>query len=540
MRWRRTKLWALAAMLVVSSPAWGQQKIGKVDKEGIAKAAEQTQKRLKSLAAEWEMDLLMPNGVKFAAKVVHAADKRKVSLRYDMAEIRGELFWLIERDGAWYVSESGSFGKYRPFEVPLNAQIEYLCLAVSRPFLVTDVLGWPDAALEGMDGGVAGFRVPVSAGVQAQLRGVLAQLGELMKRDPAVLKDEAMRSKLAEVRDKLERGVPLRVEAATGMVVEYERANLSVTVRNFRWLDAAPAKEFDTAGREWKDFTSDPTKGVDPNDLAMIAHCGGWRPGMKDYSLDGRIINVRTGEFRRIPFAGPVVLPGCFTSDRTAVVVTGADIHTGAIGIYEVNLSTGRNRRLGGALLEGGTALMPALSPDGKALAVLHRGGTEYPLDVQVCLVDLPTGETRKLGKPLDTAFLNWLPDSSGLILLARERGEWNKPPPCNIARMNLNGEVKVLRKGDHPVIPPGGKTILFRDEDLLWKTCDLAGQNVAPFAGGMKNHSFPSPGPDGRRILWMRYGSADGPEPVVVEIGAQTDEPITKVKGLWTMPAWR
>ena len=38
------------------------------------------------------------------------------------------------------------------------------------------------------------------------------------------------------------------------------------------------------------------------------------------------------------------------------------------------------------------------------------------------------------------------------------------------------------------------------------WQTCDLAGKNVRPFANGLADYGFPSPGPDGKRILWMHF----------------------------------
>ena len=106
----------------------------------------------------------------------------------------------------------------------------------------------------------------------------------------------------------------------------------------------------------------------------MIAHSGIWRPGMKASDTDGRLLDLRTGRYRRIPFQEGTSLPGCFLKGRTEVAISGVDPFAGVFGLYEVDLKTGENRRLGGERLASGFTLMPALSPDGKTLAVLHKG----------------------------------------------------------------------------------------------------------------------------------------------------------------------
>ena len=95
-------------------------------------------------------------------------------------------------------------------------------------------------------------------------------------------------------------------------------------VTGFRWLKQIDPKEFATDGSKWDDYTDDPTLG-DRNDLLMIGHCGAWRPGMPSPEADGRLLDIKTGRYRRIPFQGAMTLPGCFTRDRTSVLVTGVD-----------------------------------------------------------------------------------------------------------------------------------------------------------------------------------------------------------------------
>lgn len=125
--------------------------------------------------------------------------------------------------------------------------------------------------------------------------------------------------------------------------------------------------------------------------------------------------------------------------------------------LYEVDLRTGQNRRLGGELLASGFSLMPALSPDGKTVAVLHKGATGAILDLQVCLVDLESGEARTLGDLGDMAFLSWFPDGKSLLLLNREvtdPADVTSPRPDTIARLDLNGRMTKIRDGSNLQFP--------------------------------------------------------------------------------------
>src|SRR5262249_33495954 len=180
-------------------------------------------------------------------------------------------------------------------------------------------------------------------------------------------------------------------------LVRYGGTEREVTIEEFRWLDRVDPQEFSVEGRRWEDFTADPTEG-ETSELVMIGHNRLWQPGMKTGDTDGRLLDLRTGRYRRIPFRGETSLPGCFLKGGRRVVVPGHDSVRGLLGLSEVDLKTGENRRLGGELLDIGFSLMPALSPDGGTVAVLHRGASEGLKQVSVCLVDLKMGGARPLG----------------------------------------------------------------------------------------------------------------------------------------------
>ena len=218
------------------------------------------------------------------------------------------------------------------------------------------------------------------------------------------------------------------------------------------------------------------------------------------------------------------------------MAITGVDPFSESMGLYEVDLETGENRRLGGALLASGFTLMPALSPDGSTLAVLHKGAAGRLLETRVCLVDLGTGEARAVGEPHDLAFPSWLPDGKGLVLLLREVADPSDvagPRTATIARMDLEGRLTRIREGGMPVLLNDGKTILFQDTKArTWQACGLDGGDPRPYAGGLPGYGFPSPAPDGKRIIMMRFRQGVAPEPTILPIGGSDGKPALTDRG--------
>ncbi len=131
--------------------------------------------------------------------------------------------------------------------------------------------------------------------------------------------------------------------------------------------------------------------------------------------------------------------------------MTGVDTMNGVMGLYEIDLKTGVNRGLGGDLLANGISLFPSLSPDGKTVVVSHKGTTGGILDVQICLVDLATGNARIVGEPLDTGPVCWFPDGKFLLLADRKSIDVSKPALSTIYRMDLEGRLTKLARGCEP-----------------------------------------------------------------------------------------
>ncbi len=487
------------------------------DPAALARAGAKSALRLRDGAASWTVTHETPTGARFLVSVLQDRTRRRLALSAEVAGEKIPLSRIVERDGLWYVVDGPQAGKYRPYEAPLSLSTAYFYLARSNVLVMADREGLEGWKHEETLAGVAAYRAPVPEAVRRSLERMLDR-------------PEA-RAARARIADLLEHGLLLRLEVATGIVVETGNSERRLAVGEIRLLDKVDEAEFAVAGRSWTDVSSDPTRG-DPSEWVMIGHNAHFRPGGPKGELDVRLLHAKSGELRRVPFRGGNALPGCFLRDRRKAVVSGLT-EDGALGLFEVDLGTGENRRLGGKLLESGYALGPAASPDGKSLAVMHKAGTEGLLEFRVALIDLASGEGRHLGEPLDGAFLSWLPDGKGLVLLRREAGAGT------VTRMDLDGRLAPIVKGDSPVVLEEARAILFQEGDL-WRTCDLAGKNAKLLGDGLKGHGFPSPAPDGKRLLMMRFRPNQAPEPVVVSLSGQEIQPATKLPGLWGFPAWR
>ena len=513
------------------------------DLRELARSGRQSLQRLEAAAASWTTIIERGSGGKIAVAVLSAPGRRRMVVTIAAMGQRFEVIRVIIRDDAWYVTEKeGIRGKYRPYEAPFNISMAYAFITWAEPHFV---IATDDAGLgkyEGTQGDVATYRSPVPESSKQQLQATLTKYDELVKAHPALKDKPELRDMMQKCRDLLANGVPTRVDLKSGMIVGRTTPVLKTSVTDFRRLEGVDEKDFAVEG-DWPDYSDDPTTG-DLDELVIISHFGLWRPGLpRKGDPDARLLDLRTGRIRRVPFEGAIATGGCFLKGRTRVVVTGFSLAEAALRLYEINLKTGENRQLGGELLAAGFCHGPALSPDGKTLAVVHRASLAELFGAQVCLADVASGKARKIGKPMDVARLSWLPGGNGLILVRQKHIAMDKPSLGQMFRMDLDGRLTYIRDGGSAVLLNDGRTILFRERDgekRLWKTCDLSGKNVKLLGDGLAEYAFPAPAPDGKRILMMRFQKGQAPVPHILEIGASQGKPATKVPGLWALPVWR
>jgi hypothetical protein len=528
---------ALFAGLIAVSAARGAT----VDFKQLASAAQQTREKLTTTAASWDIRNTVKGSVVVQLSVLRTPDRQRTIFTIEQGGRSTEIFRIVARDGVWYVTDQTGFHKYRPYEAPVITPFIYLCLDRSIPKLISSPDQLADDKLEDVQGNVATFRQMLSGEALRQVQSAVDQMTsfEAQAGQPLPPNIQAMRDQL---KDQLAHGMPIRVDLSTGQLLEYGNQNLRTSIDHIQFLEKVDDKDFAVDGQNWEDRTDDPTLG-NLDDLVMIAHQPGATVATKNPDVDGLLMDLKTGRYRRLPFPGGAVAPDCFLPDRRSVIVSGLDGDTGALRPYRIDLKTQQCTPLGSPLLDTGQTLGADLSPDGKTLVVTHfdPASTGAILKFQLCLIDVATGTAKNLGQPLDTAGGNWTADGKHLILLERKSDSLKGPETHTLAIMDLAGNLTEIRPGDSPLLLADRQTILFRDATTdLWHTCDLAGQKDQLYGDGLKSYGFPSPSPDGKRILMMHFISGSLPEPVELQIGASQGRVFAPVDGLWTRPISR
>lgn len=491
----------------------------------------------------WWTTELSVQSVRFEARTTVLGDKRKRTLRIPQKDgTSAEVVAIVEQDGAWYVREFGKpLGKYRPFEAPLGFPNAYLMLeAGDLKVLPADTVGKVLAVNTGPGPlQCATVQVALSAPQRAQVAANIAPMREMLGKMGDRPGTEKYKESIAQLEALVEKGRVVEVDVASGVLMRSECLTITTEITSFSTAGTVTPDHFNLGDGPWKDVTGDPTLDKNLNNLIMLANAPMATLDNAERfknAADARLVNLGTREVRRIPFRGASCITGCFSRDRRKVYVSGLDPDSAGVALFEVDLSTGANRRIGADGLPPGMAMGPALSPDGGTLAIMMFSPN---LMSQVCLVDLKTGTVRKLGAPLDTAFVSWLDDGTGLILITRKYTSMEKPSEDSLARMDLDGKVTVLAAGGNPVVIPGRKKILF-EQDRGWSTCDLDGKDPQAYAEGMKGCGFPAVSADGKRVVWMRFQEGQLPQPVVEAFGETKVEALDLGGGFWATPAWR
>jgi len=507
---------------------------GGPDVQRLVRQGEQTQRRLASETCQWKSTIRLNNaGVSVIAEWTRSSAGTRTDLVLDAHNHLEQIASIIERDGFWYVNEaSKKFTKYQPHETPFTLPTTLLWYHLSqvRPVVAEQLTG----AFAGEKDSIATYRTPVAEPIRVQISRLLADING----HPGVQLPPGL---LDSLKDLLDNGVTLQIDTTTGLPARLTSPKFTTTWSRPTWPRELGQKTLDVSGQNWDDHTAGPDT-CDPSHLVMLGHAGTWQPGAPAGDSDARLVNIKTGQIWRVPSQDAISVGGCFSKDRKSVVVSAMDVESGGLTLQSIDLRTRANHRIGGKQLAVGLNLMPALSHDGRTLAVLHHGPDQTMLRSSIMLVDLATDKCRTICDDIDTAFLSWLPDDSGIVLLKRP-SERSDQLAKQVAVMDLSGQLKALCPGDSPLVISGDR-ILFEDAPpgpSLWKTCRLDGTDIKPFGDGLSGCGFPTVSPDGRHVLMMHFNgnNQSAPVPTIYDIDGSHPNPLKLPPGLWSMPAW-
>lgn len=532
---RRTSIGGLAALLALAlAPARAQEPAPAPDAATLADLGRRAAARLAQAPASWTAFFAV--GPEFLVLEVLQAPpaRRRVEVFVERDAERHHLASILERDGRWFVAEvDGANGLYRPWEAPFRTPVLYAHLREAlRPRTADDLAPEALGAWKGVEGRVARWVREVPDEDLRRLDATIERARDRFSTDPKLREDPKFRAHvrwLGRLEEEYLEGAVTKVDLDTGLVLQHGDPGERTAIGGFRWLEAVDEARFAASGGEPPvDAGDDPTRDA-PQDLVLFGHCPWWRRGVatQDAALDARLLELGPRRVRRVPYQGALSYPGCLSRDRTRAYVGGRDAQ--GIGLYEVDLRTGRNRRLGGALLAAGQCLFPTLSPDGKTLAVLHADGTGWGL---VHLVDPEGGTARPLGAPLIAGSLAWLPGGDGLVLVTREALDG----PEVVSTLDRSGKLTALRAGSAPVPLPDGRLLYFDVPRALWHTCNAAGADARLFHDGLEGLVAPAVSPDGARAAFVEPTTGL----VLVDLATGARRTVPLGDGLYGATSWR
>ena len=125
--------------------------------------------------------------------------------------------------------------------------------------------------------------------------------------------------------------------------------------------------------------------------------------------------------------------------------------------------------------------------------------------------------------------------------MLSRQYVRLDQPADNTICRLDLDGHFTPLLKGNMPVaLTPCEKILYLAESKEIWMTCGLDGAGASRLLDGLTDFNFPTPSPDGKRVLMMKFGGSGGPRPHVVDLATGQITPVDVERGLWAFPTWR
>jgi hypothetical protein len=517
------------SLFVLSARGYGAE----VTLEQLLDKSHQSANRLKTDAASWRFTKSTQGG-KLSVDVVRHGDDFRWIVQSQGASGPHELCCIICRNGIWYASnDQKDRGKFRPYETPWITPIVYGVVCHCDPLIPEDLLRRDQLSLTSRSEKAVVLHGPLFGGPGQMVAALLADAEKRKNEDPKL---QAMITQLEQVQKK---GTDLTIDGETGFVTDVSMVEPLFSITEFKWLENVPAEAFNTDALQWPDYTFPFVEQFVGSHFLINRYASSQEAAQ--LSILGGLLTVdkTTALVRRVPCrVGPTSM-GCFSADRKQVYATAVDSNTGLNRVVQVNLATGENSEISDDVRDEMT-LYPAVSPDGKKLAVLNRG-KELPFnETRVCIVNLANRKAERIGPPGDYFAPCWLPDASGFVLVADQHSSDQKALGRMICRMSMNGELRPIRNGYFARVLEGNSRILFQEKpNADWKTCDLNGGDEKTVADGLFEYIYAAPSADGQSAIMVKQVGRNY-RPFIVDLRSGMAKEVQVGDGSWWLPEWR
>ena len=234
---RRRTGWVTAALLLTVGfrRPWPGGPVGP-DPGALVRAGRATIERFRTESASWTVTTQSPAGPRFITEVETTPEMRRIVLSIEAQGRRVEYARVIQRDGAWYVTQPGKAGKYRPYEAPIDFLTGYFYLTRADLFVVVAENAARLGAYTGTKAGVATYRTPLPGPTRRLLETTIADYQAAVRTKPG---NPELAKAMGTMKDLLERGIETRVDIASGMILQYGTAQRQSRVIDFRCATAS-------------------------------------------------------------------------------------------------------------------------------------------------------------------------------------------------------------------------------------------------------------------------------------------------------------
>jgi hypothetical protein len=501
----------------------------------IVTAASKTAERLKRENASWTVVYQLASQRPCSVRITSTPNQRL--WEFFSTDSSVPLPRIISRDGVWYVRDGDRNYKCRPYEACFEDSNTIVLLARSELWLWTQA----DTRLGefvALEKDIATFRVSFPETMSNQLQRHLEKLRAELKTlhhgsNPEIEKQ------IADLEHLKREGLKRLVDVSSGIIVGVINPTSSLRTADFQWNPHIEVNAFAVDATAWEDLTK-PWQ-IAPDRIAVASYSRARRP-VKSNPGEAVLLNLDSGEIRRIPFKSGTATTGCLSRDRKKAYVLGSTFR-GENGVFEIELDSGENRTIIGPVEPGSGSLhMPSLSPDNRMMAVLGRfSGNAH--ENQVCLIDIHAGKIQKLGTDLSIDRLSWLPDGKGLLVSSSPVDKSGKRGKTTICRLGLDGRLTELFQGWCPVTLGATSRMLFDyfgGEYDQWTLCDFDGRRPQRLGNGYKDYLFPSSSPDGKQVLMIRLGENQETSPIIVDVASGESKLVPAPRGSWAHPVWK
>lgn len=511
--------------------------------QDLVESGSRSIERLQQFGGSWTAQHELGNGVQLLIDVTETADASRHVIRIPRMAGDRPVFSVIRKDGFWYVDNGKSRRRHLEFTGPLPFPGVLFMMQLSHvQFMTADIASRstiePNASADNSSTLVRVQLAKSQHAVTASSLKKLESLSESLKLSGKVPGKDA-ENRMDQLRDALGDGLLMDVDVSLGaFTVGTGAKGTRVYLKNIRIAESRKNQiTIALDESEWEDL-SNPIHESELPDLVQIQWNPSWKPGFPNGDMELMLLNVNGQFVRRVPYPYGLAMSGSFSPDRKSIYVSGTTLS--GLGIFRIDLLTGRCEPIGGEATSVGVWMNPVVSPDGAVLAVSQVLGDQGSrgLDSQLNIIDLRQDTVRAIGPPMDAAFFMWHPDSTSLFFALRESDPNSKYPKSTLCRMAPEGTVHRIRQGSFPVLLPRQRRFLFEDESRNRVTCNLDGSDLREFSGP-DGYGFPTPSRDGR-LLMMKLGQKSGPAPCLIDMETNAVTPIKVLPGLWGRPAWQ